>query len=253
MSTILNALKKIEGRKVDKSLPAWPFGSGSLESMDHHIYRSRRRQKILGSLILICLLAVAGKLYIGSRPASNETASTSTPLPVTAQSTQPTEVVKPESRKSFTVKSQSVPEPETSPREPSREELPPREPSSETILPSKVPSAPAETAPAHSIEEASSETATPSAVPPTQVEPSETAAVTEAPPTAVTEVFGSPPADNAGLSLMALVWSKQPESRFVVINGSIVREGGTIEESTVIRIEETYAVLRTGGVVWKLK
>lgn len=233
MSSILKALKKIEGRKVDTSLPAWPFGSGSLESIDRHIHRSRQRQKILGLLIILCVMALAGKLYIGSRSDSGNTASQNKTPTATAQPEKSAEEEAPEARKTFAVEHQSAPE--SKPGELSPETAPPLA----TVL---SPS-----------EEDSSETTAPQVISPPREELAETATEKETPRSTITENFGTPPADNAGLSLMALVWSRKPESRFVVINGSIVHEGGSIEESTVVRIEENYAVMRTGGVIWKLK
>lgn len=228
MSSILKALKKIEGRKVDKGLPAWPYGTGNLESMDSHIQRSRKRQKILGILIILCAIGLAGKLYIGSRQDSGNTASKSTPLS-NAPPEKAAEAAKRETQRIVAEKPQSTPEPS------------PKEATAETTPSSTISPPPADDTPA------------PRIISPPAAAPGETDAMEGIPEMTVTETFSTPPADNAGLSLMALVWSQQPGSRFVVINGTIVHEGGSIEDSTVVRIEEEYAVMRTGGVRWKLK
>jgi len=241
LSSILKALKKIEGRKVDKGLPAWPYGTGRLESMDSHIRRSRQRQKILGFLIALCVVALAGKLYFGSRPDVDNVTSRSGEVPETTLEKEPVQASQPESRTNVVPTPRSVPA--------TTLESSPRDTSSETTPPSVISPA--------TEEEASPENAAPVVISPYPVEPGEfespAAAVKETPVVATTETFATPPTDNAGLSLMALVWSPQKGSRFVVINGDIVREGGSIEDSTVVRIEEDYAVVRTGGITWKLK
>lgn len=59
------------------------------------------------------------------------------------------------------------------------------------------------------------------------------------------------PAD-AGLTLQALVWAPEPARRFTVINNRIVREGGSIDGMTVVRIGETQVVLQKDGALWRL-
>jgi hypothetical protein len=217
LSSILKALKKIEGRKVDAGIPAWPYGPESPESTDRHIHRCRKYQKILGLLIVLCGIALAGKLYIASGPkpettVAGNTASPTAPLP---QRSDPGTTS--ETQKNDRGQSQSTPAPQPQPQEAAPQ----------TARPPEISSAPAE----------SSQVSTPG-------QPREPA---------VTETFGTPPSGNAGLSLMTLVWSRQPESRFAVINGEIVREGAGIQGSTVVRIEEEYVVIRTDGVAWKLE
>jgi hypothetical protein len=239
LSSILKALKKIEGRKVDKRLPAWPYGTGHLESMDNHIHRSRQRQKILGLLIILCVAALAGKLYIGSRSVPEKAGLQNT----AAQNAQPSTASPPEKAaetaeskppKTVEVAARSTPEPASGP--------PSGEVSPETVLPTPSPA-----------EGTSPETSTPVVVSPPPVESGESVAMEEIFETTTTETFATPPANNAGLSLMALVWTAQPESRFVVINGTIVREGGNIEGSNVVRIDEDYVVVKTDGATWQLK
>lgn len=164
MSSILKALKKIEGRKVDKSLPAWPYGTGSLESMDRHIRRSRQRQKILGLLIILCGIALAGKFYLGSRPVADNTASQSAPATEAALPEKPVQVTQPDAQKSVAETPRSA-------------QPPPRETSPETIPPSATSPSPEE--------EASPETALPLIISPLPVESEGTAATDESPATAV--------------------------------------------------------------------
>ena len=217
MSSILKALKKIEGRKVDTRLPAWPFGSGSRESVDRHIRRSRQRQKILVLLIILCGAALVGKLYFGFRTDSDNIVLQNTAPPTSAPVREPAEEKKSGAQRIVENQPRSTPAAEPAPPEASSETA-----SSQTIGPSPVASTVAYTA----------------------SEPLETV---------IGEFFGTPPAGSADLSLMALAWSTDPDSRFAVINGTIVQEGDGIEGSTVVRIEEDYIVMRTGGDTWKLK
>lgn len=246
MSSILKALKKIEGRKVDKSLPVWSYETGSLESMDRHIRRSRRHQKIIGLLIILCVIIIAGKLYIGSRPDANKTLSQNTPATETTLSEKPVQAARSEAQNTVGVPIRGASAPAQEPLS--------RETSPETTPPSAISTPAAE-------EETPPETNATAVISPPSEESEETPSIDRVKATAVEtlplttfiETFATPPEYDAGLSLMALVWSPEPGSRFVVINGAIVHEGGSIEDSTVIRIEEDYAVVRTGGITWKLK
>ena len=217
MSSILKALKKIEGRKVDKSLPTWSFGSGSRGSVDRHIHRSRQRQKILVLLIILCGAALATKLYMGFRPNSHNTVLQNTASPTSAPAREPAEEKRSGAKITVENKPRSTPAAEPAPSEASSETTP-----SQITGHSPVASPTAFTTP----------------------EPLETV---------IEEFFGTPPTSSADLSLMALAWSTDPESRFAVINGTIVQEGDNIEGTTIVRIEEEYIVMRTQGVTWKLK
>ena len=56
----------------------------------------------------------------------------------------------------------------------------------------------------------------------------------------------------SGLELQAVSWTPDPANRIAVINGSILREGGSIEGYSVVRIEEDEVVVRKGLSQWKL-
>lgn len=217
MSSILKALKKIEGRKVDKGFTAWPYGSDGSESTDRDIYRWRRSRKILGLLIILCGVAIVGKLYVGSRLKPDDTDRQGATSSVATLPQGSAEINAPATRENVSIESLNAPAPEPVPRE------------------------------------ADPETTLPSSASPSPSESVQTSVPRQLPEPAATEAFGAPPSDNAGLSLVALAWSRQPESRFVVINGQILQEGADIKGSTVVRIEEEYVVMRTDGVTWKLK
>ncbi len=60
-------------------------------------------------------------------------------------------------------------------------------------------------------------------------------------------------ADESWLKLQAISWSAYPEKRMAVINNCIVREGGSIEEGMVKRIDKEYVVIYAKGEDWQLR
>lgn len=60
------------------------------------------------------------------------------------------------------------------------------------------------------------------------------------------------PVLQTGLELQAISWASNPANRIAVINGNIVREGGTIEGYFVVRIEEDEIMVRKGLSQWRL-
>ncbi len=251
MSSILKALKKVEGRKVERHLPSWWNRFSSVEHMDSRIRRSRNFQKILGILILIGALALAGKLYPGKHPAVESSVSKSVP---TATTSLPEKSVE-------KTKSVATSPPVTSvPIVQSAREAPPEAPeptqnepetTSEVTITSSgiVPEATPETAPESAASSSGAPTAPAQSTPPTQA----SATTTQTSKTYIPRTFDPPPEEASGLSLQALVWSEQPEARFAVISGRLLHEGGSIDGNTVMQIEEEYVVMRTGHTTWKLK
>lgn len=59
--------------------------------------------------------------------------------------------------------------------------------------------------------------------------------------------------DEAGLTIQALVWSTEPEERLVVVNGTILKEGGMIDGASVAVIGEDHIIVNQGGSRWKVK
>lgn len=57
----------------------------------------------------------------------------------------------------------------------------------------------------------------------------------------------------SGLKVDAIVWSKNPESRFTVINSRILRVGNTIGGGAVTRIGRDHVAIQLGGMEFKLK
>ncbi len=59
--------------------------------------------------------------------------------------------------------------------------------------------------------------------------------------------------DGGRFRLEAIVWSNNPESRFAVINGSILREGGAVDGVTVTAIERNSVRIRSGNDVGEIR
>lgn len=60
------------------------------------------------------------------------------------------------------------------------------------------------------------------------------------------------PAGEGRLRLMAIAWSDDPESRMAVINGGIVREGGSIAGVYIEKINQDEVVVRKDNGVYRL-
>jgi type II secretory pathway component PulC len=71
------------------------------------------------------------------------------------------------------------------------------------------------------------------------------------PPTGVQEI--SPVSADQAFKLEALVWSTNPESRFAVISGQIVKLGQSIRGASVTEIERDYVDLKAGDQTWRLR
>lgn len=59
--------------------------------------------------------------------------------------------------------------------------------------------------------------------------------------------------DEAKYKLEAIVWAENPESRFAVINGQIVRTGGSLEGLSIVLVDRDNVAVRSGGRNWKMK
>jgi hypothetical protein len=70
-------------------------------------------------------------------------------------------------------------------------------------------------------------------------------------PTGIEEM--SPGNSDSKFKLEALIWSTDPESRFAVINGQIVRSGQSIQGALVAEIERDYVALKSGDQTWRLR
>ena len=53
------------------------------------------------------------------------------------------------------------------------------------------------------------------------------------------------------LQLQAIAWSSDPKSRIAVINGRVLREGGSVERVLVTHIGKNEVIFKKGGEEWK--
>jgi hypothetical protein len=58
-------------------------------------------------------------------------------------------------------------------------------------------------------------------------------------------------AHESGLYLQAIAWSSDPGSRIVVINGQVLREGGSVERVLVTHIGKNEVIFKKQGEEWK--
>jgi hypothetical protein len=58
-------------------------------------------------------------------------------------------------------------------------------------------------------------------------------------------------ADESKLQLQAIAWSIDPESRLAVVNGRVLREGGSIEKVLITHIGKNEVIFKKGGEEWK--
>ena len=58
-------------------------------------------------------------------------------------------------------------------------------------------------------------------------------------------------ANETSLELQAIAWSDDTNRRIAVINGRILREGGSIEGVSIVRINQDDVVFKKGGEAWK--
>ena len=61
------------------------------------------------------------------------------------------------------------------------------------------------------------------------------------------------PLDISGFKLEAIIWASNPESRFAVINGKIVRAGGSMNGTTIKEVGRNHVILESGSREASLK
>ena len=60
-------------------------------------------------------------------------------------------------------------------------------------------------------------------------------------------------AGGSGLQLQAIAWSSDSKESIAVVNGRILREGGSIEGTLIVRIDKNDVSFQKGGEQWKQK
>lgn len=67
-----------------------------------------------------------------------------------------------------------------------------------------------------------------------------------------TQTSAELPILKTGLELQAVSWAQSPRNRIAVINGNVIREGGSIEGYAIVRIDEDQVVVRKDLSQWRL-
>lgn len=239
MSSILKALKKLEDENPPKGRSViWPSGSGPRRPV-RRLDVSSGWPAVLGwGLVAVVLLLAAGGLYIFLSPMpegddrSTETAARPVVKPI--QDPPPADVaVLPPSRPPPAPPDRTEDFPSSAP--PAAKVAPPSKdapPAARQAVPSPKASAPA----------AKRVPAEPRKSPPPRPSASE-------PDRAATADL---PVLTTDLKLQAVSWASAPGDRLAVINGSIMREGATLEGYLIVRIDRDEVVVRKAGEEWKL-
>jgi len=226
LSSILKALKKIEQDESHggKETHVWP---DSIHSAKKLVQRKNRRQRVLISLVTFCCVLAAGIIYTGSK--MNFADKTKSTLSPTAKKTA--EVSSTEQKKQITEKVSGKIE-ETNPLLLSKKQ-------SEVALPLIM----------KTNEAALQKDNSPPASDIESLEPGEPVE----PKTDITRQDENLPEikNDSRLKIQAIAWAEEPSRRFVVINNSIIREGGTIDSITVVSIEDNIIHFNENGNTWR--
>ena len=249
MSSILDALKKAEQEStVDRSAGTpWP---APLTVQSPYRKRSRRWWVLLGIVVGLC---VAGVVLWQVRPpemtgpADSMSALPSQPLPKPNHTVVPPVAETPKTR--LTVAEQPQTPPGKTLMDASPRQATENAPASEV----QVSDAMAVATPAQPEKQPLRQTAVPTSIPvaaPTEdpaPRPAETAATSQ--PAAARETdkrFRSDPR----IDLQALVWAPESAARFVVINNRLIKEGGSVDNIVVVRINPDDVLLAEGSDRW---
>ena len=213
----MKALKKIEGREYElegEHLP-WPQKIDAKKAFRKPVKGKRILNRFLSILIIAIILILSGWLIFGTKPLLKKMSS---PGP-TPSSEPPKEEIR--VAPAPTAKMKPLP---TKPKSPPEKGAP------EPALPKR---------------KASTLTASEKKPAPPAIKHRESLVVKQAmPPKGI---------DASRFKLEAIVWSNNPKSRFAVINGRIIRKGGSIEGVPVTDIGRDYVAVKSGEGEWELR
>ena len=237
MSSILKALKKLEDENPPKGRSViWASGSGPRGPVRRLDVSSGWPAMLGWGLLAAVALLAAGGLYLFLSPAPEGDGRTAEmaarpvvkpiqePLPADIAVLTPSEPMPParpeDTSPSTPPEQQAVPAPEDTP------------PAARKAVPSPTAPAPA----------AKRVPAQPRKSPPPR------------PPASVPDRSATVdlPVLTTDLKLQAVSWASAPGDRLAVINGSIMREGTTLEGYLIQRIDRDEVVVRKAGEEWKL-
>jgi type IV secretory pathway VirB10-like protein len=266
LSSILKALKKIDASSLpDDTSPPWPHPGDAGDAITRSIKkRWLIRRMTTYILVAACVISLAVLLYFrqvdsGSRERTAEAQS--------GAKTRQGQVYRAKIAKTAPPDGPAASKPSPSP--PPGTSTPPVTPT----LPN--PSAPSlQRAPAAPAVGTSRDTARISRTRKALPKKSKKAATKIAPTTGETSARKPPPGADAGKSsvpppaerstpssrrqdtglvLQAIAWAPEPSRRIAVVNGSIVKEGDSVEGYTLMRIRKDDIVLNDGGKTWQLE
>lgn len=236
MSSILKALKKVEDVQPEpRRTENWSHAFDSREAIRRQARRSRVVRTGLAALCAVLVLGVAGWWFSvqGPKPGGGPgqpsgktvtgkgaggTAARGTPTGVAPAASKPAPA-------------------RTARAEPPAKASPPARPAAAVPAARKTP-VPVKAEP----------------VPPPRPEAAPRAArAVPSAPAASGEQETTERLDTSGFRLEAIVWSSDPAGRFAVINGSILRQGGTMDGLTVTSIERNSVKLRSGSKAGEIR
>lgn len=222
MSSILKALKKLDDDLPRKQRTViWPSGATPRSAIRRWDISAGRSAIVLWGLLAVAVVAAAGGLYLYLKPGPDSRAKS------TAAVTRP--INKPDP---------AISTPESTPRAPATQP-------SKTVAPRpESQPKPAKPAPKPAPSPVVKKTPAPTTLRPPPTE--KKAAKPIAPATASLPILTS------GLKLQAISWAPAPGDRLAVINGSIVREGASLEGYVIVRIDKEEVSVRKGLEQWKL-
>ena len=267
MSSILKALRKID----ESSQPAnngqpWPHPAEARDAITKSIQRRWfiRRMTTYG-LVAACVISLTVLLYLRQADKTPQHQATAPRTDGKSEQGQihraKIEKAAPGQRQSeTTMKKRPPPPPTTAPRKitPSRKNAAPAVRPASKVPPAAIPADPASPTQSKKPLPKKSKKAATRVVPP----PGDTTArqTSQKPvagkPSAASRSSRSPQysrLQNGGLALQAIAWAAEPAKRIAVINGSIVREGETVEGFTLMRIRKDDIVLNDGTKTWQLE
>jgi hypothetical protein len=267
LSSILKALKKIdESSPPDDNSPPWPHPGDARDTITRSIQkRWLIRRTTTYILVAACVISLAVLVYFRQAGKTSQVLTAGTQ---SGKNPEQGQVHRAKRLKTAPTDKPSAPAVKTQPP-PSRSSTPPvtkpppqnsppalqRTPAAPTVDKSRMTAGRNRTRPPLPKKSMKAATKT---VPPTGGESARTS-----PPKAdaVKSSSASPPEkstqysrlQSAELILQAIAWAPEPSRRIAVVNGSIVKEGDSVDGFTLMRIRKDDIVLNDGRKTWQLE